>query len=195
MTVATQKLTFTEYLAYADGSNARYELVEGDLVPISLGTGLHGGIAEFLYDEFRTQIQQISAPWTAKQMTVGVQSPRGTRWDTSRIPDVTVLIQAQWVSMSNREAVITLNEPPPILVAEVVSKSTQADDYHSKPSEYALLEIKEYWIVDPLKMKVTVCSLNYRVYDCVEFTGDDLVLSITFPDIDISVSQVLAASR
>lgn len=58
MTVTTQKLTFAEYLAYADGTNTRYELVDGDLVPMSLGTGKYGGIAEFLNDEFREQIRQ-----------------------------------------------------------------------------------------------------------------------------------------
>jgi Uma2 family endonuclease len=33
MTIATQKLTFEEYLAYHDGTDTRYELVDGELVP------------------------------------------------------------------------------------------------------------------------------------------------------------------
>jgi len=89
MVATTQKTSFADYLNYSDGSNARYELVEGELVPMSLGTGIHGGIVEFLNDEFRNQIKRNQLPWTSKQMTVGVQSPRGTRWDTSRIPEVT----------------------------------------------------------------------------------------------------------
>lgn len=139
MTIATQKLTFEEYLAYNDGTDTRYELVDGELVPMSLGTGKHGGIAEFLNDQFRAQIKRRELPWASKQMTVGVRSPRGRNWDTSRIPDVTVLAAAQWEAMSEREAVINLNEPPPILVVEVVSPSTKTDDYRSKRSEYGLL--------------------------------------------------------
>jgi Uma2 family endonuclease len=111
------------------------------------------GIAEFLNDQFRDQIKRRELPWTAKQMTVGVRSPRGRNWDTSRIPAVTVLPLAQWEAMSEREAVINLNELPPILVVEVVSPSTKTDDYRSKRSEYGLLEISEYWIVDPLEEK------------------------------------------
>jgi Uma2 family endonuclease len=38
MSIATQKLTFKEYLAYDDGTDTRYELVDGELVPMSLGT-------------------------------------------------------------------------------------------------------------------------------------------------------------
>ncbi len=36
MTTATQKLSFEEYLAYSDGTDTRYELVDGELVPLSL---------------------------------------------------------------------------------------------------------------------------------------------------------------
>jgi Uma2 family endonuclease len=34
MTVATQKLTFAEYLQYDDGTDTTYELVDGDLIPM-----------------------------------------------------------------------------------------------------------------------------------------------------------------
>lgn len=195
MTFTAKKLAFAEYLTYCDGADTPYELVDGELIPMSVGTGRHADIAEFLNDEFRSQIRQLQRPWASKQMTVGVRSPRGTRWDTSRIPDVTVLDLAQWKSMSGREAVVDLNEPPPLLVVEVVSRSTQADDYRSKPSEYALLEIAEYWIVDPLALKVTVCALDYRVYDCFEFQGDDMIVSPTFLDIALTAAQILAGNR
>ena len=195
MTVTTQKISFADYLSYSDGSNTRYELVDGELIPMSLGTGTHGNIAEFLNDEFRSQIRQTGLPWTSKQMSVGVQSPRGARWETSRIPNVTVLSEEQWQAMSDREAVIKLNEPPPFLVVEVVSPSTRADDYRSKPSEYALLEIGEYWIVDPMQQAVTISTLDYRLYDSVAFKNGSLIQSSTFPNITLTAAQILAGKR
>jgi Uma2 family endonuclease len=192
MTITTQKLTFEEYLNYDDNTDTRYELVDGELVPMSLGTGKHGSIAEFLHEQFRSQIQQKGLPWTCKQMTVGVRSPRGRNWDTSRIPDVTVLSIAQWKAMTDREAVINLNEPPPLLVVEVVSPSTQTDDYRSKRSEYALLEISEYWIVDPIAQKITLCVLDHEFYDTTEFRGDEFIVSPTFSDLTLTAAQVLA---
>jgi Uma2 family endonuclease len=193
MAIATQKLTFEEYLAYSDGTDTRYELVDGNLVPMSLGTGKHGGIAEFLNDQFREQIKLRQLPWTSKQMSVGVRSPRGRNWDTSRIPDVTVLTIAQWESMSNREAVINLNEPPPILVVEVVSPSTKTDDYRSKRAEYGLLEIPEYWIVDPLEEKITLCTLEHQLYNSTEFQEENLIQSPTFPDLNLTAIQILTS--
>ncbi len=193
MTTTTQKLTFEEYLAYSDGTDTRYELVDGELVPMSLGTGKHGSIIEFLYDQFRDQIKRRELPWTAKQMTVGVRSPRGRRWDTSRIPDVTVLPLAQWEAMENREAVIDFNEPPPLLVVEVVSPSTKTDDYRSKRSEYGVLEIPEYWIVDAIAEKISLCILDHEFYDVTEFQGEAVIQSPTFPDLTLTAAQVLAA--
>lgn len=193
MTTATQKLTFEEYLAYSDGTDTRYELVNGELVPMSLGTGKHGSIIEFLYDQFRDQIRQRELPWTAKQMTVGVRSPRGGRWDTSRIPDITVLTLAQWEAMEDREAVINFNEPPPILVVEVVSPSSKTDDYRSKRAEYGLLEILEYWIVDPSEAKITLCILDHEFYDLIDYQGDRSIQSPVFPNLKLTAAQVLTA--
>jgi Uma2 family endonuclease len=192
MTTTTKKLSFEEYLVYSDGADTRYELVDGELQEMSVGTGRHADITEFLYDQFREQIMQRELPWIAKQMTVGVRSPRGGRWDTSRIPDVSVLALAQWKAMANRAAVIDFNESPPILVVEVVSPSTKTDDYRFKRSEYSVLDIPEYWIVDPLEEKVTVCNLNNGLYDLAEYQGDQLIQSPIFPDLKRTATQILA---
>jgi Uma2 family endonuclease len=193
MSITIQKNSFEEYLNYDDGRDTRYELVDGELIPISLGTGKHGAIIEFLYNQFRAQIRQRQLPWTAKQMLVGIRSPRGRRWDTSRIPDITILSQEQWESMAEREAVIDFNQTPPFLVVEVVSPSTKTDDYRSKRSEYGLLEIPEYWIVDPIEQKVTLGILDHSFYDLVEYRGDDSINSPTFPELNLTARQILAA--
>jgi len=195
MTIAIQRLTFEEYLNYDDGTDTRYELVDGQLVPMSLGTGKHGAIVEYLNDQFRGEIKRQQLPWTAKAMMAGVRSPRGRSWDTSRIPDVTVLSIEQWDAMAEREAVINLYEPPPFLVVEVVSPSKKVEDYRSKRSEYGLLEISEYWIVDPLEARVTVCILEHQFYDAIAFRGGEQIRSGIFPDIALTASQVLIAKE
>jgi Uma2 family endonuclease len=47
MTTTTKKLSFEEYLVYSDGTDTRYELVDGELQEMSVGTGRHAGIAGF----------------------------------------------------------------------------------------------------------------------------------------------------
>ncbi|NJM77552.1 MAG: Uma2 family endonuclease [Acaryochloridaceae cyanobacterium RU_4_10] len=193
MTTTIQKLTFEEYLTYEDGTDTRYELVDGELIPMSLGTGKHGAVIRFIVNQFENSLAQFKRPWVALPALIGVRSPRGRSWDTSRIPDVTVLPLAQWEEMADREAIINFNEPPPLLVVEVVSPSTKTDDYRSKRSEYGLLGIAEYWIVDPIAQKVTLCILDHEFYDTIEVQNDDRIQSPTFPDLDLTAAQVLAA--
>lgn len=195
MVVTTNKLTFAEYLKYNDGTDTKYELVNGELIPMSLGTGKHGGIIEFVNSSFKDEAKKEGKPWTSKDMRIGVRSPRGGRWDTSRIPDVTVLPIEQWEALANRELVIDKNELSPILVVEVVSESTKTTDYRSKRSEYAVLNISEYWIIDPIDEVVIVCCLSEGFYDAVSFRGEEGIISQIFPELNLSAMQVLQARK
>ncbi len=196
MAVTTQKLTFEEYLTYEDGTDTRYELVDGELKPMSVGTGIHAFIIDFLADRFKEVLSDIEAAHgqSCKVLagSIGVQSPRGGRQNTSRIPDITILPLDQALSMLNREAVIGLNEPPPLLVVEVVSPSTKTEDYRAKRLEYNVLNISEYWIVDPLSEQITICLLEEDLYDLTEFRGDDRVQSRLFPSLNLTAAQILS---
>ncbi|NJK62424.1 MAG: Uma2 family endonuclease [Synechococcaceae cyanobacterium SM2_3_1] len=191
MTIATQHLTLEEYLQYIDGTDTNHELVKGELLPMALGMGRHGEIADFINSNFRAEIKRLGHCWVSKQMVIGIQSPRSNRWDTVRIPDVVVLPTTQWRELQNREAVIRLNEPPPLLVVEVVSESTQGIDYRAKRSEYSVLEIPEYWIVDPLANKITILTLTEGWYDGTEFPPLEVIHSPTFPELILTVEQIL----
>lgn len=194
MAIATQHLTLEEYLAYDDGRDGRYELVNGDLLPMSLGTGRHGSILKRLERAFDDEIARTQQPWIALAGTLGLQSPRGDRWDTVRIPDVSVLTLGQWEVLQEREAVIRLNEPPPLLVVEVVSESTKSTDYRAKRAEYSVLDIPEYWIVDPLVGKVTVCTLLEGWYEAAEYQGNCIIESPTFPSLQLTVEEIFGQS-
>jgi Uma2 family endonuclease len=191
MTTTTNRLTFAEYLKYTDGTDRRYELVNGELIPMSLGTGQHGAIIKFIERILETEIATINSDWIVLPGLIGVRSPRGGRWDTCRIPDITVIPNQQWLALQTREAVIEFNEFPPLLVVEVVSESTKTVDYRAKRGEYGVLDIPEYWIVDPLLAKVTIFTLNEGWYEPVEFVGDELIRSLTFPNLHLSVEQIL----
>lgn len=186
-----QRLSLDDYLAYNDGTDTKYELLEGVLKPMSVGTGQHGAVMEFINDEFRDQIKKQGLPWTSKQAAVSVQSPRGRRWDTCRMPDVVVLPLEQWNSLRNQVSVITLDQKSPILVVEVVSPSTKTEDYRSKWIEYCALDIAEYWIVDPIDDCVTVCVLEEGSYTNYRYALQEPIVSIIFPALALTAAQVL----
>ncbi|WP_457405886.1 Uma2 family endonuclease [Thermostichus sp. OS-CIW-28] len=190
---STARLRLAEYLAYSDGSDTRYELVAGELVPMALPTGRHVQIQKFLSQVFEAEIARQQLPWTTIQGGLGIQSPRGNRWATVRIPDVVVLPLEQWQEMGSREALIRPEEPPLLLVVEVVSELSRAADYRAKQAEYCVLGIGEYWVVDPLEEKVSLLLLHEGWYDVLELKGSDPVSSKVFPKLELQAGEILAA--
>jgi Uma2 family endonuclease len=79
------------------------------------------------------------------------------------------------------------------MVVEVVSPSTVNTDYRTKRTEYAVLDIAEYWIVDPIQLTVTVCIWNEGAYDDQVFQGHQTIGSTLFPELQLTAEQVLLA--
>ncbi|MEL7224276.1 MAG: Uma2 family endonuclease [Cyanobacteria bacterium P01_D01_bin.36] len=193
MTVTTRKFTLEEYLAYDDGTDTRYELVNGELIPMSVGTGIHAFIVKFLVAQIEAALSDYEEAYEAFPSSIGVQSPRGGRFNTSRIPDVTVLPFEQAKQLIAKEAVIRLDEAPPLLVVEVVSPSTKTEDYKAKWTEYSVLNIPEYWIVDPLKGLVTICVLEDGMYTSHQFEKLQQIQSPFLTGFRLTAAQVLSA--
>ncbi len=190
MTISLDRLTFAEYLQYTDGTDRRYELVNGELIPMSLGTGQHGAIIKSLERILEAEIASQDRDWVVLGL-VGIRSPSGGKWDTCRIPDLVVLPLAQWQALATRKAVIELTDPPPLVVVEVVSESTKATDNRAKRAEYSISDIPEYWIVDPLLAKVAILTLDEGWYEPAEFAGSELMRSPLFPALQLSVDRIL----
>ncbi|MFB2939149.1 Uma2 family endonuclease [Aerosakkonemataceae cyanobacterium BLCC-F154] len=146
--VAEKLFTFDEYLAYDDRTDNRYELVDGRLELMNPRTFRDLLIADFLQDNFKAEISRLGLPWVCFR-EAGIR----TGWRKSRLSDLYIVPVEQVQEFLDRSAV---TEIPPLLAVEVVSPESVSRDYRFKRSEYAALEIPEYWIVDPMKSKVTV---------------------------------------
>lgn len=183
------RVTFADYLTYFDGSDTKYELVDGELIAMSLGTGLHGETIDRTYQAINAEINRTAQPWIVRQGQIGVRCPRGIGLDTVRIPDVVVMQRDDWQALQEREAVIDFDLAP-LLVIEVISPSTKNIDYRAKRTEYAARDIPEYWIVDPLEAKVSVLINSDGWYDVTEFYGDELIISPTFPELQLTPNKI-----
>ncbi|MDZ8186944.1 MAG: Uma2 family endonuclease [Nostoc sp. ChiSLP02] len=189
MTKATTErlYSFEEYLAYDDGTDNRYELVDGKLELMNPPTFRHLLISKFIELAFDTEINRLSLPWLCFR-EAGVR----TGWRKSRLPDIYVVAAEQVKELLDESAVC---QTAPILVVEVVSLDSVKRDYRYKRSEYAALEIPEYWIVDPIESKITILLLSEGLYEEQEFSGNQQIISATFPEIVLTVKQILAAGN
>lgn len=97
--------------------------------------------------------------------------------------------------MGCSQAIIRLNDPSPLLVVEVVSESTKNADHRAKRVEYNVLNIPEYWVVDPTEEHVIVFNLIEDLYEAQTFVGQAQIVSVIFPALALSVDQVLTAGE
>ncbi|MEB3179947.1 MAG: Uma2 family endonuclease [Nostocaceae cyanobacterium] len=188
-TAAKQILTFEEYRLYQGEADVLYELFRGKLIPMATPTALHTRICDFIVYQLRRYFAAENLPLIATT-TTGVR----TEVDSSRIPDVIVCTSNLWEEVSARQgsAILDFGEVPH-LVVEVTSDNWR-EDYIRKRAEYALIDIPEYWIVDPNKQRVWVLSHpeGEEGYERVEYVRGQQFQSVQFPQLVLSVDTVLA---
>jgi len=197
-------LSFEEYLSYDDGTNKRYELVDGQLVEMPPASFLHSDIIDFIADCFKAIARQYRLDIKVKTGDVGVR----TGMNSSRIPDISVIDGQVWKSYRRDKSAVI--EDGLMLAVEVVLKDTASHispgteqisrDYTDKtmPSasfaiEYQDTGIPEYWIVDPIEQKITILVLKDGSYTKTVFTGDEAIASQTFSQLKLIATEILEA--
>ena len=182
---ATQTYSFQDYLDFKDSGDLKYELLNGELIQMPPASGLHAEILCLIYDILKAEIQRLQLDWAVRPGNVGVR----TGITKSRIPDLIVITETQRQFLKTLPSAIL--EEPPLLAVEIVSVNNPDDDYRYKRSEYAALEIPEYWIIDPQELKVSVLTLVSGFYESAEFRGEDTIHSPSFPELNLTPEYIL----
>ena len=201
MTVATdRRMTLQEFLTYDDGTDRRYELVDGVLVPMGTKASVNISITFFLVQAF---LQILGYHRLGNKIHLEVRS----RYATVRDPDLVIHSEDSAVALAGRsEACLTLNDPNPLIAIEIVSPGTESKpnyqrDYVQKPTEYAdglrptggHRGIGEMWQIDPKREWVKVGTLTDGEYQFKTFGDDDAIVSVTFPELALTAAQILGA--
>ena len=186
MTVKTadKLLSFEEYLNYDDGTDDRYELVLGKLEIMNPPTVRHFLIAKFLEQVFDAEIKRQNYDWLCFR-EAGIR----TGWQKSRLPDLFIVDKSMALELLDSSAVF---QTTPHLIVEIVSFESRTRDYRYKRSEYAALEVPEYWIVDSQEDKVTVLVLNEGLYEESIFTASQTIVSPTFKQLQLTAETILS---
>jgi Uma2 family endonuclease len=198
MTVAIdrRRMTLKEFLTYDDGTNTRYELVDGVLVEMGSESPINTWIVGFLFENFL----RMGLPYyrIGFKHLIQVDSIHVT----ARDPDLIVHSQDSIAAFDDgrKEACLKQNEPNPLIAIEVVSPGKPGElnydrDYEYKPIEYADRGIPEMWIIDPHRAVVKIGILVSGAYQFQNFTGNQSIVSPTFPDLTLTAAQVLGAGK
>ncbi len=184
----TTLLTLKKYLLYDDGTDNRYELVDGKLVLMPPESDRNNLIALYLLTEF---LKLIPIQLIRHKDTEIVVTGNRTK---VRIPDLMILTEELLTALGGRRATITSDMPSPVLVVEVVSlgKASEDRDYRYKRSEYAARGILEYWIVDPQINKITILSLVDGLYEETVFEKDRAIDSNVLTQLSLTAAQIFS---
>ena len=193
MTIATNKtLTLDEYLTYDDGTDTRYELVNGVLAEMPTESPINKTIVMFLVSYF------LRLGVTYYRLAIGHQLEVTSENASAREPDLVVHSEESAAAILQDGKLLRLGMPIPALVVEVVSNSdtdpkSRERDYVEKRQEYSSLQVPEYWIIDPAAGVVFVLTLVAGNYQELKFTDDEALVSSSFPAVDLTAVQLLQA--
>lgn len=195
------KLTFADFLQqYPDGSGI-YELVNGEIVKVE-STRADKNVARFLVCGFNDEISRLELDYIVDKDIV-IRTVKASGQEQGRNPDVGVVKAS--VLNSNVRGYGALTEP--IQLAVEVTSTNWEDDYVDKLDEYQRLGIFEYWIVDYLAIAsraylgnpkvptVFVYSLENDRYVVQSFRDNQRIISPTFPELEITVEQIVLSSQ
>lgn len=157
------RMSYEEFMRLPD--SPRNEWVDGEVLLMPPVGGPHGETTINLAVVLKQHLQGLKIG-----AEIGVQLPR----NRVRGPDLLAaerLPAHGWVT------------EPPVLVVEVLSRSTRSEDTIRKSMEYAEGGISQYWLVDPDLRTIDVLLNNDGAWDMLAHVDDD------HPTADISVGE------
>lgn len=203
--IAQKTLSFEEFLNWDDDSGRSFELVNGVAMPLSEPTAKHEDVVDGLCRLLVDHCQSLNLPYVPRQSKQVRLNAAPGESESSRKADIVVFAKEEWVRMRQSSASAAAYIPPPLAI-EVVSTNWR-DDYRIKLNEYETLGILEYWIVDyaglggvqyigsPKQSTVTINRLIDGEYQAQRYQGEAIIVSPTFPQLVLTIAQILAMTE
>ena len=178
--MATKALmTAEEFAQMNTAENEDYELVDGELIPLSSPTPRHNRI--------RSRIDRYIESYFDKNPIGGSTCETDCRIssDTVRKPDLSIFIGDEWEQFDLDRIPVPI---APAIAVEVLSPSEHIMDVNRKVRDYLGAGSKEVWLLDHANGELHVrTKAGVRVLQ-----GSDLLDSPLLPGFSVNVAQLLA---
>ena len=197
MNAVTKLLTFEQFLDFDNGNELdEYELVDGRLALMPEPSELHEEILEFLSFMFELAYRRRKLKYSVRKRNSLFVTPT-----KARRPDIAVISRPK--TFRDDQPIRGIRTKP-FMIVEIAS-GNWSTDLVDKQEEYQALGVPEYWIVDyrgqiPAKYclrgkgkKIIVLTLEKGEYQRCEYLPGETVPCSTFPELTVTVDQVLAA--
>jgi Uma2 family endonuclease len=191
-------LSFDQFLEQCP-EDGRYELVDGKMVKI-LATRIHYDVASLIMDSIKDEVRRLNLNYVVNDVAAVLTINKKGK-EQGRHPDVSVINRDLW----RRDRLDYRGIREPIQLAVEVVSTNWEDDYIDKLDEYERMGIQEYWLVDylaigprdylgdPKQPSVLLFNLDAEgKYQLTRFQNRDRIISSTFPELNLTVDQIVA---
>ncbi len=176
-----ERLTGEDLLHMPEDATTGYELIEGELVPMSPTGFEHGGLEGWIY----SKLLHWNTLHKLGRLAVGEVGfyTRGDNY-TVRAPDVVFISHERLALVENIEGFLRV---PPDLVVEVISPGNTAAEIESKTREWFAFGVRMVWLVYPKTQRVHVYTAANR--SIILNAEDTLDGGEVLPGFNITVSE------
>lgn len=174
-----QEQIYTTDDIYALSDGKRAELIDGHIYYMAPPSRKHKLIAGELYTVINTYIKSKGGscePYIAP-FAVFLNEDNKNYVE----PDISVICDKSKLTDKGCTGA-------PDWIIEIVSPGSRRMDYYTKLFKYRTAGVREYWIVDQEKNRVTVYDLEHE--DMNEYTFDDTVKVCIYPDLSINLHDL-----
>jgi len=177
-----QTYSSQDYLAFEETAQERHEYIDGEIRLMPGGMPNHNIISGQLYILLRVALDL--KPYMVFHADQRLWIPEQNVYT---YPDVMVLPDP-WDSQPGRDD----NLMNPVLIAEVLSKSTQAYDYGEKFEIYkAIPTLQEYVLVDQYQVQVSqFIKKNDAQWQEIIYTGLDATFPLMIANVTIKLADL-----
>ncbi|MCP4397524.1 MAG: Uma2 family endonuclease [bacterium] len=146
-----RRMSYEEFLEWAD-EDTLAEWVDGEVIMSSPASLPHQNIVGFLYELLRSYT-------FFRQLGTVIQAPFQMKMEHGQEPDLLFIRQEHYERLKN-----TYLDGPADLVVEVISPESAGRDRGDKFYEYERGGVPEYWLIDPLSLRVEFYQLKAGQY-------------------------------
>ena len=172
------------YVEYEYSTEPKHEYERGEILMMSGGTINHGILCGNAYNELRSEIGKDTKNCTVIGSEVRIHIEKA---ESIVYPDAMVICGDIEVSEEDKDAVIN-----PILVVEVLSKSTESYDRGDKFYKYRqLVSLKEYILIDQAKAVVeTFYKRENNIWEISRIAGLDQLIEIKSIGVNLKMEEL-----
>jgi len=181
-TLEQRTYTANEYLEFEVNSEERHEYINGEIIQVSGGTPNHNKIAGNLFAHLNFALKRQPYEVFVTDQRLWIPEKRIYTY-----PDIMVMIPPLKYAEGRRD---TLTNP--LMIVEVLSKSTEAYDRGDKFAAYRTFSsFQEYVLINQYTLQVEQYTrIEPQKWTFLEYTSSDAILSFSTVPVEVELLDI-----